>query len=196
MAEPADLSPTIIESLYSEALLLADEARATFDLSGRLDIVGEDEDLARVALSCEALRTTTRMMHAIAWLLNQRAFFTGEISEFQLRHHGRLPPAQPASSPEQLEMLGPDTQELIRRTERFLDAQLLFLERLENPIIGRRSAQFVTQLGFEPGVLGLKGGDVRVVHRAFSWSAVASLTTPRWHDSERLERRPSRAIVI
>jgi regulator of CtrA degradation len=119
MAEPADLSPTIVESLYSEALLLADEARATFDLSGRLDIVGEDEDLARVALSCEALRTTTRMMHAIAWLLNQRAFFSGEISEFQLRHHGRLPPAQPASSPEQLEMLGPDTQELIRRTERF-----------------------------------------------------------------------------
>jgi regulator of CtrA degradation len=119
MAEPADLSPTIIESLYCEALVLADEARAAFDLSGRLDIAGEDEDLARVAFSCEALRTTTRMMHAIAWLLNQRAYFAGEISEFQLRHHGRLPPAQPASSPEQLEMLGPATQELIRRTERF-----------------------------------------------------------------------------
>ena len=119
MAEPADLSPTIIEALYSEALVLADEARATFDLSGRLDLAGEDEDLARVALSCEALRTTTRMMHAIAWLLNKRAHFAGEISEFQLRHHGRLPPAQPASSPEQLAMLGPDTQELIRRTERF-----------------------------------------------------------------------------
>jgi regulator of CtrA degradation len=54
MAEPADLSPTIIESLYSEALMLADDARATFDMSGRLDVVGEDEDLARVALSCEA----------------------------------------------------------------------------------------------------------------------------------------------
>jgi regulator of CtrA degradation len=119
MADYADLSPTIIESLYSEALLLADEARAAFDLSGRLDLAGEDEDLARVALSCEALRTTTRMMHAIAWLLNQRAYFAGEISEFQLRHHGRLPPAQPASSPAQLEMLGPTTQELIGRTERF-----------------------------------------------------------------------------
>jgi len=119
MAEPADLSPTIIESLYSESLVLADEARAAFDLSGRLDIVGEDEDLARVALSCEALRTTTRMMHAIAWLLNQRAYFAGEISEFQLRHHGRLPPSQPASNPDQLEMLGPTTQELILRTERF-----------------------------------------------------------------------------
>ena len=119
MAETADLSPTIIESLYSEALLLADEARAAFDLSGRLDIVGEDEDLARVALSCEALRTTTRMMHAIAWLLNQRAYFAGELSEFQLRHHGRLPGSQPPADAEQLEMLGPGTQELIRRTERF-----------------------------------------------------------------------------
>jgi regulator of CtrA degradation len=119
MAEPADLSPTIIESLYCEALVLADEARAAFDLSGRLDLAGEDEDLARVALSCEALRTTTRMMHAIAWLLNQRAYFSGELSEFQLRQHGRLPAAQPVSSPGQLAMLGPDTQELIRRTERF-----------------------------------------------------------------------------
>ncbi|MGZ5792571.1 MAG: DUF1465 family protein, partial [Croceibacterium sp.] len=72
-----------------------------------------------VALSCEALRTTTRMMHAIAWLLNQRAHFAGEISEFQLRHHGRLPPAQPESKREQLDMLGWETQELIRRTERF-----------------------------------------------------------------------------
>ncbi len=119
MAEPADLSPTIIESLYREALELADAVRAAFDLSGRLDLAGEDEDLARVALSCEALRTTTRMMHAIAWLLNQRAYFAGELSEFQLRHHGRLPANQPQSHPEQLAMLGPATQELIARTERF-----------------------------------------------------------------------------
>jgi regulator of CtrA degradation len=119
MAETADLSPTIVESLYCEALELADEARAAFDLSGRLDLVGENEDLARVSLSCEALRTTTRIMHAIAWLLNQRAYFAGELSEFQLRHHGRLPPAQPPSGEDQLAMLGPDTQELIRRIERF-----------------------------------------------------------------------------
>ena len=74
MAEPADLSPTIVEALYNEALLLADEARAAFDLSGRLVTANVDEDLARIALSCEALRTTTRMMHAIAWLLNQMPF--------------------------------------------------------------------------------------------------------------------------
>ena len=37
MAEPADLSPTIIEALYCEALVLADEVRAAFDLSRPAD---------------------------------------------------------------------------------------------------------------------------------------------------------------
>jgi len=128
MAEPSDLSPTIVETLYYEALTLADEARAAFDLSGRLTAASLDEDLARIALSCEALRTTTRMMHAIAWLLNQRAFFAGELSEFQLRRHGRLPPAQPESDPDQLALLGPEREELIDRTRRFY-ARIARLDR-------------------------------------------------------------------
>ena len=119
MAVTADLSPTIVEALYGEALMLADEARAAFDLSGRLTSASEDEDLARIALSCEALRTTTRMMHAIAWLLNQRAFFAGELSEFQLRRHGRLPPRQNESSDDNLALLGPELADLIERTQRF-----------------------------------------------------------------------------
>jgi regulator of CtrA degradation len=119
MAETADLSPTIVEALYCEALALADEAREAFDLSGRLTAASENEDLARIALSCEALRTTTRMMHAIAWLLNQRAFLAGELSEFQLRRHGRLPPARPAASSGQIVTLGPMLEELIERTRRF-----------------------------------------------------------------------------
>ncbi len=121
MGDPADISPTIVETLYRDALELADEARAAFDMSGRLDMVGADEDLSRVALSCEALRTTTRMMHAIAWLLNHRAYFAGEMSEFQLRRHGRLPPPQPESDPEQLAMLSPELRMLVGRTQRFYD---------------------------------------------------------------------------
>ena len=119
MAEPADLSPTIVDMLYGEALTLADEARAAFDLSGRLTAASENEDLARIALSCEALRTTTRMMHAIAWLLNQRAYFAGELSEFQLRRQGRLPPPQPEAASDQIALLGPDLEDLIERTRRF-----------------------------------------------------------------------------
>ena len=119
MGETADLNPTIVNALYGEALALADEARATFDLSGRLTAASENEDLVRIALSCEALRTTTRMMHAIAWLLNQRAYFAGELSEFQLRHHGRLPPRQPDAAPDQLALLEPELEALIARTRRF-----------------------------------------------------------------------------
>jgi regulator of CtrA degradation len=119
MAQTADLSPTIVEALYCEALELADQVRAAFDLSGRLTAAREDEDLARIALSCEALRTTTRIMHAIAWLLNQRAYLSGELSEFQLRHHGRLPPARHDEGQEQLDMIGPELAELVGRTRRF-----------------------------------------------------------------------------
>ena len=119
MAVTADLSPTIVDALYCEALILADDARAAFDLSGRLTSASEDEDLARIALSCEALRTTTRMMHAIAWLLNQRAYFAGELSEFQLRRHGRLPPPQPDAPNENIALLGPELADLIERTQRF-----------------------------------------------------------------------------
>jgi len=121
MGDPADISPAIVEALYGDALALADEARAAFDMSGRLDLVGASEEMSRIALSCEALRTTTRMMHALAWLLNHRAYFAGELSEFQLRRHGRLPAAQPDSDPEQLAMLEPRLQNLVLRTRRFYE---------------------------------------------------------------------------
>jgi len=128
MSQTASINPRIIEGLYCEALVLSDEVRAAFDLSGRTGSACEDEDLARVALSCEALRTTTRMMHAIAWLLNHRAYFRGELSEFQLRRHGRLATDFPAADPSRLAMLEPDIRELIGATERFYAR----LTRLEN----------------------------------------------------------------
>lgn len=101
MGDPADISSTIVETLYADALRLADEARAAFDMSGRLDLVGSSEELARVALSCEALRTTTRMMHVLAWLLNHRAYFAGELSEFcgRAERVSVAPPRPPATRP-------------------------------------------------------------------------------------------------
>ena len=121
MTGTTDLNPHIVEALYREALLLADEVRGAFDLSGRLDDASADEDLARLALSCEALRTTTRMMHVIAWLLNQRAFFSGEISELQLRRYGRLPANAARSDPEQYALLDPEIRGLIGATERLFE---------------------------------------------------------------------------
>lgn len=127
MSQPATINPRIIDGLYCEALVLSDEVRGAFALSGRIDTAGQDEDLTRIALSCEALRTTTRMMHAMAWLLNHRAFFMGELSEFQLRRHGRLANDVAAGEPERLVLLSPEIRDLIATTERFY-ARLLRLD--------------------------------------------------------------------
>jgi regulator of CtrA degradation len=117
MGQAATINPRIIESLYAEGLALSDEVRAAFRI-GEFDSP-DPEDAGRIALSCEALRTTTRMMHAVAWLLNFRAYCRGEISEFQLRRHGRLSPDFPIADPGRLELLTPQTCALIRSTEQF-----------------------------------------------------------------------------
>lgn len=116
MTRTANLSRPIIEALYSEALLLADEVRAVFALGAKTPVDGEDT-MVRLALSTEGLKTTTRMMHVLAWLLNQRAFFSGELSEEQVRLHGTLPADRP-SDPKQLEMLECATRDLIAESER------------------------------------------------------------------------------
>lgn len=127
MTQPATINPRIIEGLYSEALVLADEVRTAFRLSGRLDTAAREDDLRRIALSCEALRTTTRMMHAIAWLLNHRAYFMGELSEFQLRRHGKLSRDAAAADPDRLALLDPEIRDLIGASERFY-ARLMRLD--------------------------------------------------------------------
>ena len=134
MGKPASINPRIIEGLYCEALVLSDEVRGAFALSGRMDAVGElggkdggEEDEARIALSCEALRTTTRMMHALAWLLNHRAYFSGDLSEFQLRRYGKLADF-PESDHGRLALLDGPTRELVTATERFHAR----LKRLDN----------------------------------------------------------------
>src|ERR1700754_1064707 len=69
----------LIDALYVEAMLLADEARAYFDDAGRAerDLL---EPAVRVVFSCESLKVTTRLMHVIAWLLTQRAVDAGELA--------------------------------------------------------------------------------------------------------------------
>jgi regulator of CtrA degradation len=72
------ITPRLIDSFYTEAMLLADEARSYFDDSGRDERDGLDPYL-RVSFACESLKVTTRIMHIVAWLLTQRAIESGEI---------------------------------------------------------------------------------------------------------------------
>lgn len=77
------MSRKLIDSLYVEAMVMADEARAYFDAQA-------DDDrqalqiMTRVTFSCESLKVTTRLMHVIAWLLTQRALLNGELHEIDL----------------------------------------------------------------------------------------------------------------
>ena len=121
MSQAANLNARIIESLYVEGLMLSDEVRAAFDPARRqlADPDAAPESARAIALSCEALRTTTRMMHAVAWLLNHRAYLRGEISEFQLRRHGRIAANLPAAEPGRMALLPESMQDLIHATERF-----------------------------------------------------------------------------
>jgi regulator of CtrA degradation len=80
------ITSRLIDSLYTEAMLLADEARSYFDDAGRDDRIAL-EPFVRVSFACESLKVTTRIMHIVAWLLTQRAVETGEIPD----REGRRP---------------------------------------------------------------------------------------------------------
>lgn len=80
-AEPFNAEPLnsrLIEALYTEAMLLADEARGYFEDGARSDRLTFDP-LTRVSFSCESLKVTTRLMHIVAWLLTRRAIGSGEL---------------------------------------------------------------------------------------------------------------------
>jgi regulator of CtrA degradation len=74
------ITEKLIGGLYTEAMLLADEARAYFDEFGR-DSRNAMTPLARVSFSCESLKVTTRLMHVVAWLLTQRAILAGREAQ-------------------------------------------------------------------------------------------------------------------
>ncbi|KQX18460.1 MULTISPECIES: DUF1465 family protein [unclassified Sphingomonas] len=70
----------LVNGLYTEAMLLADEVRGYFEHQGRDDREALDP-LVRVTLSCESLKVTSRLMHVLAWLLTERAIELGQMSD-------------------------------------------------------------------------------------------------------------------
>ena len=90
------LQGRLVDALYVEAMLLADESRSYFEESGRREREGL-LPVARVAFSCESLRVTTRLMHVIAWLLTQRAVAAGEMRAEQALDPSRRLGEAPAS---------------------------------------------------------------------------------------------------
>ena len=114
------LTPKLIDSLYVEAMVLADEARSYFDSCGRDDRLSLDP-VDRVGFSCESLKVTTRLMHVIAWLLTQRAVAAGELTAAQAGEPDRRI-GDAADTDEALLPRLPDAaSELIRSSEELYD---------------------------------------------------------------------------
>lgn len=90
-------SRRMVDSLYTDAMVLADEARSYFDDYGRTQRDGLSS-ADRVAFSCESIKVTTRLMHVIAWLLTQRAVEAGELSPAAAREPSRRLGPAPESS--------------------------------------------------------------------------------------------------
>ena len=106
------ITSRLIDSLYTEAMLLADEARSYFDDAGREERATL-KPFARVGFACESLKVTTRVMHIVAWLLTQRAIETGEIpARDGQRPERRLGNAQD-SDPAVVDTLPPSARKLI-----------------------------------------------------------------------------------
>lgn len=128
MSEPR-IHRRLIDTLYIDAMVLADEARGYFDQGGRVDRESLDP-MARVSFSCESLKVTTRLMHVIAWLLTQRAVDCGEMEPREaLDPSRRLGPA-PVSEKAAVEAMPLTAQalieasaELYRRVARLDQAQ-------------------------------------------------------------------------
>jgi len=124
----------LIDSLYVEAMLLADEARAYFDEIGRDERDALDA-MNRVAFSCESLKVTTRLMHIIAWLLTQRAVDAGELAPRDALSPSRRLGTAPETAEEMLAIMPPQAAtimltsvDLYRRVERLdqaLDVKIL-----------------------------------------------------------------------
>lgn len=106
------ITPRLVDSLYTEAMLLADEARAYFDDCGR-DERQELDPFVRVGFACESLRVTTRIMHIVAWLLTQRAIESGELAARDGRRPARRLGTAQESDPNVVIQLPPEAQRLI-----------------------------------------------------------------------------------
>ena len=112
----AELTPKLVDSLYVEAMVLADEARSYFDRVAREERLSL-EPVDRVGFSCESLKVTTRLMQVIAWLLAQRAVAAGELSRAEAGDEDRRLGSAPESDEDLVERLPVAAIELIRASE-------------------------------------------------------------------------------
>lgn len=128
----------LIDDLYVEAMVLADEARGYLEKGA---VIERDllEPMDRVHFSCEALKVTTRLMQVIAWLLSRRAYMRGEIDLAESRSEKfRLGDAAPSDTAATA-VFPADMRVLIAASESlYLRAQRLEEQLVDRPAPGAR----------------------------------------------------------
>lgn len=141
------LTLRLVNSLYVDAMVLADEARSYFDNFSRGDR-DQLEPMQRVTFSCESLKVTTRLMSLIAWLLTVKADAAGEMDPvrrnspaMRLGNAAGSDMASIAALPEESLAIIRASTDLYRRA-RALDIKLAAaaVERPSSPVLDLRGA--------------------------------------------------------
>ncbi len=121
------LDSKLVDDLYVEAMVLADEARAYLE-TGAVTQRDLMDPMMRLNFSCEALKITTRLMHVIAWLLSRRALARGEIDlaearseKYRLGDAAMSDPAITPAFPIEMRTLIAMSESLYHRAQRLED---------------------------------------------------------------------------
>ena len=112
----AGLTRKLVDALYVEAMVMADEARAYFEDHG-VEARDHLPPSHRVGYAVESLKVTTRLMHVIAWLLTWRGEAAGEIDVVMAREPDRRLGITAASDADTVTDLPEDAQRLIAASE-------------------------------------------------------------------------------
>lgn len=124
------MTPKLLDALYTEAMVLADEARSYFESGCFNDDCDADANLS-VAFSCESLKVTTRLMHCIAWLLNQKALHSGELNEGEAWNHDRALGYATASDGPMVEQFPEEARQIVMASEELFQRLQRLSARLE-----------------------------------------------------------------
>jgi regulator of CtrA degradation len=134
------LTRKLLDALYTEAMVLADEARSYFESRRFSEDSDHDTNLA-VSFSCESLKVTTRLMHCIAWLLNQKALHSGELSEGEAWNHDRALGYAPATDQPMVDRFPEEARQIIMASEELFQRLQRLSARLQQEMEAQSAVQ-------------------------------------------------------
>ena len=134
------LTLKLIDALYTEAMVLADEARSYFE-SGRFHEESDAANMLAVSFSCESLKVTTRLMHCIAWLLNQKALHSGELSPEEAWNHDRVLGKAPTTDQQMVDQFPEEARQIVMASEELFERLQRLATRMAQDIADESAVQ-------------------------------------------------------